>query len=78
MGIITRGDGSSPSGPTIRKRDRDRLADYDRAIHYLDLAIVEKSRFRRSELSSVVAKRRAIDVKRRELRAWMKGYVDLR
>jgi len=29
-------------------------------------------------LSSVVAKRRAIDVKRRELRAWMKGYVDLR
>jgi len=74
VGRSTQGDGSSPSGPIISKRDRDRLARYDRAIHLLDIQIVDKRRVRARDLCKVVAKRTAIDMKRLKLRMQMKGY----
>jgi len=76
MSRITQGDGSSPSGPTIRKRDRQRLAGYDRAIQLLDVELFAMRLFRDPVLKKAVAKREAIDEKRRTLRAWMKGYKE--
>ena len=72
MSRIAQGDGSSPSGP-ILKRDRKRLANYDRSIHLLDQEIWAMEYVRHPGLKHVVAKRKEIDEKRRELRLRMKG-----
>lgn len=72
MGRIARSDGSSPSGP-ITRRDRLRLAKYDRSITYLDQEIEAMEYVRHPGLKHVAAKRMEIDAKRRDLRLWMKG-----
>lgn len=78
MSRIAQGDGSSPSG-SIKKRDRKRLAKYDRAIHFLDREILAMEYVRHPGLEHVVAKRNTIDEKRRSLRLLMKRTpVDLR
>ena len=74
MGTSPQGDGSSPSGPTIRKRDRERLARYDRLIQRLDRQIPWARFFGGSGLKDVIEKRSKVDAERRLLREWMKGY----
>jgi len=74
MGRYPQGDGSSPSGPIIRKRDRDRLARYDKLIQRLDRQIPLARIFGGSEFKNAIEKRSKVDAERRLLREWMKGY----
>ena len=74
MGRYPQGGGSNPSGPIIRKRDRDRLARYDKLIQRLDRQIPWARIFDGPEFKNAIEKRSMIDAKRRLLREWMKGY----
>ena len=74
MDGIVQGVGSSPTGPTIRKRDRRRMRLLDRKIAKLDHEIWILDAWN----PRIAAKRRRLrdkhDRQRKWLREWMKGY----
>lgn len=72
MRRIPQGGGSSPSGPTITKRDRQQLKWYDRYIDGLKSHLKRSVEFGPSRATTLSNIQR-MDMKRLRLRLWMKG-----